>query len=248
MLWNSRPDRRRRRWPLVLLGVLLVLVAVVIASVIYTMQRASTITTATPTGTATASSSTTVDPVPDRPETELTWPDVTWYSVHGAQVPLSPTHGPRTNTGELASGFSHDFQGAVLAAINISIRTSGLAGGETVFEPTIATQTVGEVDQYLAATRENYAEIAARGGAPAPVVIGYRIEPASTVDDVRLRFVGRLTNPADPSLRALMTGSLRVRWSGGDWRLVVPTGAGEQINTIPPGFSAMPGQMLSITG
>ena len=224
-------------------GLVLVLSALAVASVVYVVRLDQDTPAADPT------------PVEDRPSVAPVTPgqvvplsDVTWYSLHGAQLPVSPTHGPRRTTGELASGFSHDPAGAVLAAINIAVRTSGLAGGESVFAPTIADQTTGDVEGYLAATRANYAELAVQNRVPAPVVIGYRIDPASTADDVRVQLLSRVTNPADPTQHALMIGALRVQWISGDWKLTVPTGAGKQVSEVPNGFSAMPGQVLSISG
>ncbi|MEQ0560717.1 hypothetical protein ABJI51_16645 [Amycolatopsis sp. NEAU-NG30] len=233
MSWNDTAPRRR--WPFVLGGVLVLLAGLLVASVVYAGQHDDP-----PPGAA-------AQDAPAEPE-RLSWGSISWVSLNGTQVPLSAEHGPRDNSGGLASGFTHDPQGAVLAAVNIATRTSGLAGGEDVFGPTIARQTTGEVEQYLAATQQTYREALGRGGATAPVVIGYRLAGPNTADDVRIDIVGRLTNSSNPRLRALITGTLRVRWIGGDWRLVVPTGAGRQVKAVPPGFTPMPGQRLALVG
>ncbi|WP_018687089.1 hypothetical protein [Actinokineospora enzanensis] len=211
-----------------LLLLVLVFAGLAIAALVYADSDRESASTPAPTGSP--------------PVSGLEWGEVTWYWVHGAQVPVSRTHGPREN-GDLARGFAHTPQGAVLAAVHISTRTSGMAGGEEVFGPTIRTQTTGDVERYYTAIAGNYQEL--RGGGAAPLIIGYRLDPGSTADDVRLSILARVANPTNPSLTALITGPLHVRWVGDDWKLVVPTGAGEQVKEIPPGFSAMPGQRLA---
>ncbi|MFK0250202.1 hypothetical protein ACIQUM_36335 [Amycolatopsis azurea] len=234
MGWSARAPRRRR-WPLVLAGIVVLVVGLVIASAVYADSHDPARTTA-PTSTGAAPAG-------------LVWQagDVRWFSLQGAMVPLSTAHGPSTNDGVTASGFSHDPHGAVLAAVNILTRSSGLAGDESVFGPAIARQTTGDVSGYLAAIRSVRAELAQRGGAPATTVIGYRLAEVG-VDDVRMDVLSRSTNPANPGQHALITGAARVQWRDGDWRLVVPTGAGRQVDQVPPGFAPMPGQQLTSAG
>ncbi|MDS0140557.1 MULTISPECIES: hypothetical protein [unclassified Amycolatopsis] len=233
MPWNDKAPRRR--WPLVLGGLAVLLVGLLVAALVYVGQHDAPAPAATPQD---------APAVPD----QLEWGPLTWSQLEGTQVPLSAEHGPREHAGPLAEGFTHDLPGAVLAAVNIAARSSGLAGGEEMFRPTIARQTTGEVMQYLAATQDTYREALGRGGAPVPLVIGYRLAGTNTADDVRIDIVGRLTNRTDPRLKALITGTLHVRWIGGDWKLVVPTGAGQQVKAVPPGFHEMPGQRLTLAG
>ncbi|MBE1580488.1 hypothetical protein ACFORH_38925 [Amycolatopsis roodepoortensis] len=238
MSWSSRAPRRRR-WPLVLAGIVVLVVGLVIASAVYADSH-------DPTGTAPSAAPTAPDAAP---AAGLTWPpnDVRWFSLQGTMVPLSLAHGPSTNDGVVASGFTHDPNGAVIAAVNVLTRSSGLAGDETVFGPAIARQTTGDVSGYLASIRGVRAALEQRGGAPATVVVGYRLVEVG-VDDVRMDVLSRATNPARPSQHALITGTARVRWLDGDWRLVVPTGAGRQVDQVPPGFAPMPGQQLTSAG
>ncbi|MEV6832102.1 hypothetical protein [Amycolatopsis sp. NPDC051102] len=234
MPWNDKAPRRR--WPLVLGAAVVLLAGLLIASLVYVGKH-----------DAAPSSSTAVSDAPAVPD-RLDWGSISWIELNGTQVPRSAEYGPRENSGPLASGFTHDPQGAVLAAVNIAARSSGLAGGEEMWRPTIARQTTGDVMQYLAATEETFREALGRGGAPVPVVIGFRLAGANTADDVAFDIVARLTNRSDPRLKALLVGTLHVRWAAGDWRLVVPTGAGRQVKAIPPGFAAMPGQRLTLAG
>ncbi|OLZ43580.1 hypothetical protein BS329_38655 [Amycolatopsis coloradensis] len=219
-----------------LAGIVVLLVGLVIASAVYADSHdpARTVASAAPTAPDAAAAA------------GLVWlpGDVRWFSLQGTMVPLSIAHGPSTNDGVTASGFTHDPHGAVLAAVNILTRSSGLAGDESVYGPAIARQTTGDVSGYLASIRGVRAELAQRGGAPATVVVGYRLVEVG-VDDVRLDVLSRSANPARPSQHALITGTARVRWLEGDWRLVVPTGAGRQVDQVPPGFTPMPGQHLA---
>ena len=57
-----------------------------------------------------------------------TAPAISWSVVGGQPVPTSPAHGPRTTEDGRAVGFSHDAQGAALAAVNIGVQLTSEAG------------------------------------------------------------------------------------------------------------------------
>ena len=96
---------------------------------------------------------------------------LTWVSFHGMQLPVSATAGPRDTRGGLASGFADTPQGALLAAINIGVRTAA-QWGSAIFVPTITRQVTGpDTTALLHAEETAYAQLRAaahvRAGQPA---------------------------------------------------------------------------------
>ena len=51
-----------------------------------------------------------------------------WLGFHGMQLPISAHDGPRDTRGGLASGFTDTPTGALLAAVNIGVRTAAQWG------------------------------------------------------------------------------------------------------------------------
>ena len=86
---------------------------------------------------------------------------LTWFSFHGMRLPLSAAAGPRDTRGGLASGFADTPQGALLAAINIGVRTAA-QWGSAIFVPTITHQVSGPAAPALLHAEETaYAQLRA---------------------------------------------------------------------------------------
>ena len=91
-----------------------------------------------------------------------------WRAVNldGTKVPLSQQAGPRQGPWPLAAGFADTPAGAVLAAVNIAVRTSGQLG-PAIFKTTITEQVTGpDTSALLSAAQKDYAA-AARMNPPA---------------------------------------------------------------------------------
>jgi len=151
-----------------------------------------------------------------------------WRAVNldGTEVPLSQQAGPRQGPWPLAAGFADTPAGAVLAAVNIAVRTSGQLG-PAIFKTTITQQVTGPAaGALLSAARKDYAA-AVRQDPPASTG-----GPAGTANASARAF--RLTSwTAAAGDAQILAGSdngsgpgavvqLQVRWLDGDWRLVAP--------------------------
>jgi len=152
-----------------------------------------------------------------------------WTSFHGIALPVSPQDGPRDTRGGLASGFADTPAGALLAAINIGVRTAA-QWGPAIFGPTIHRQVAGpDAAALLRADQAAYPRLRAaahvRPGQPAGR--GYAAEAAyqfvaytpagATVDVVT-------AGPATDGTTVLAVTRIEVIWQVGDWRLIAPPG------------------------
>jgi hypothetical protein len=177
---------------------------------------------------------------------------LSWVSFHGMQLPVSPTAGPRDTSGGLASGFTDNPRGALLAAINIGVRTAA-QWGPAIFVPTITRQVTGpDASALLEADDAAYgAEIGAAAGAGLSqsagqgyaAEVGYRFlawSPASAVLDVVS------AGPAADGTTVLASTRIQVLWLRGDWRMVAPAGgnwasAATAITSLT-GYTPFPGE------
>ncbi len=169
-------------------------------------------------------------------------------SLYGTEVPLSQQAGPHQGPWPLAARFADTPAGAVLAAVNIAVRTSGQLG-PAIFTTTITRQVTGPgTHALLKAAWTDYAAAAAQHP---PASTG---GPAGTADASARAF--RLTSWTTAAgdvqiLAGADNGSgpgavveLQVRWLNGDWRLVAP-----QTGVFPAaaaradlrGFTPLPG-------
>jgi|SRR5579875_377495 len=152
---------------------------------------------------------------------------LSWVVFHGMRLPVSASDGPRTRSGELASGFADEPRGALLAAINIGVRTAAL-WGPAIYRPTIDRQVTGsDAGALLAADRHDYQALraAARVTAGQPAGRSYAAEmayrfvswtpAAATVDVVS-------AGPGSNGTTVMAVTRLQVLWLRGDWRLVAP--------------------------
>jgi hypothetical protein len=173
-----------------------------------------------------------------------------WYSVSldGTDVPLSRLAGPRHGPWPLAAGFADTPAGAVLAAVNIAVRTSGQLG-PAIFTVTIRRQVTGAGAGALLTAAWN--EYAAAAGQHPPGSVG---GPAGAADASARAF--RLTSwtaaaasvdvaaGADSGAGPEVIVRLQVRWLRGDWRLVAPKSGAFPAGAAPaglPGFTPLPG-------
>jgi hypothetical protein len=177
--------------------------------------------------------------------------DLSWASFHGMQLPASATAGPRDTRGGLASGFTHTPQGALLAAINIGVRTAA-QWGSTIFVPTITHQVTGLAAPTLLHAEETaYAQLRTathtRAGQPAgpgyATEDGYRFAAWSPVAaTLEVLTIG----PAADGTAVLAVTRVQVVWQRGDWRVVAPPG-GNWANSAtaissPIGYTIFPGR------
>jgi hypothetical protein len=132
-------------------------------------------------------------------------------------------------TGGLAWGFADSPRGALVAAVNIGVRTAAL-WGPAIYGPTIARQVTGpDAAALLAADTSDYAQLRAaahvRAGRPAgrgySAQAAYRFAAwapgAATVDIVT-------AGPGSGGSTVLVVTRIEVLWQRGDWRVVAPPG------------------------
>jgi hypothetical protein len=152
-----------------------------------------------------------------------------WTDFHGIQLPESAGVGPRHTRGGLAWGFADIQEGALLAAINIAVRTAAQWGPD-IYRPTIRHQVTGpDAATLLKADAGSYTALraAAHVRSGQPTGRGYAVEAG-------FRFV--VFTPADATVDILTEGPdsggttvrtatrVEVVWLRGDWRVVAPPG------------------------
>lgn len=170
---------------------------------------------------------------------------VRWVSYHGVRLPVSAQAGPRDTAFGLASGFADTPLGALLAAINIGVRTSWELGPD-VFQPTIQQQVTGPFEAaMLSADLDDWGQGAEQvtGTGPDAVEAGYQwagYTPSAATADVVTEGTA-----ADGSTVYAVT-QIQVQWLAGDWRVVAPPG-GDWANDVTQvaslnGYLTFPGQ------
>jgi hypothetical protein len=152
-----------------------------------------------------------------------------WTDFHGIELPISAQDGPRHLRNGLAWGFTDTPNGALLAAVNIVVRTAAM-WGPAIYQPTIRHQVTGPGSAaLLAADVSDYAAMrAAANVRPGqPVGRGYAAEagfrfaaytPAGATVDVVTE------GPGTGGSTVLVATRIEVVWLRGDWRVVAPTG------------------------
>jgi len=154
---------------------------------------------------------------------------LSWTDFHGIALPVSAQDGPRHTRGGLAWGFSGTRRGALLAAVNIAVRTAA-QWGPRIYQPTIHNQVTGpEASALLKADASDYSALraAARVRPGQPAGRGYAAETAyrfiayaaaaATVDIVT-------AGPGSGSGTVLAVTRISLIWLRGDWRVVAPPG------------------------
>jgi hypothetical protein len=176
---------------------------------------------------------------------------LSWVSFHGMQLPVSATAGPRDTSAGLASGFTDTPRGALLAAINIGVRTAA-QWGPAIFEPTITRQVTGpDATALLQDEEAASAQIGAAAGAglSQPAGQGYAAEtgyrflawsPSSAVVDIVS------AGPAAGGTTVLASTRIQVLWLRGDWPVVAPPGGNWASAAIAitslNGYTVFPGE------
>jgi hypothetical protein len=154
---------------------------------------------------------------------------LSWVNFHGIELPVSPHDGPRDTSHGLASGFSDTPRGALLAAINIGVRTAALLG-PAIYSPTISHQVTGlDAAALLAADTSNYKGLRAAVHVQAGQAAGrgYAAEAAYrfvswTPTDATVDVVSE--GPGNNGSTVLAVTRIEVVWQRGDWRVVAPPG------------------------
>ena len=224
--------RRRRRWRR--RRRLAVLLAFITVAAVATQQLARP-HPAGPSQTATAPAASRAlqhahraanPPKARKPSTE---PSITWTDFHGIQLPVSAAAGPRHQHNGLARGFADTSLGAVLAAVNIVVRTAA-QWGPPVYRPTINHQLTGPgAAALLAADNSDYAAMrAAAHVAPGqPTGRGHAAEtayrltiytPAAATADIVTE------GPAGNGTTVIAITRIHLVWQRRDWRVIAPPG------------------------
>jgi hypothetical protein len=153
--------------------------------------------------------------------------DLNWIDFYGIALPVSTRDGPHHTRGGLAWGFSDTPRGALLAAVNIAVRTAA-QWGPAIYEPTIRNQVTGpDASALLQADAGAYAALRAaahvRPGQPAgrgsAVEAAYRFvayAPASATVDIVTE------GPGAAGAAVLTVTRIEVTWLRRDWRVIGP--------------------------
>ena len=174
-----------------------------------------------------------------------------WADFHGIALPTSAQDGPRDTRGGLASGFTDTPSGALLAAVNIAVRTAA-QWGPAIYAPTITRQVTGPDQAALlhnqaAAYEQLQASAHVRQGQP--IGRGYAVEAAYrfaayTAADATVNVV--TAGPGSDGATVLAATRIEVIWHRGDWRVAAPPG-GDWANSATAissltGYTAFPGE------
>ncbi|MBA9002869.1 hypothetical protein [Thermomonospora cellulosilytica] len=166
---------------------------------------------------------------PERSPAPSLEPEIRWADYSGMALPVSPAAGPFHVRDRLASGFARTPQGALLAAVHITVR-SAAQWGPKVFEPTITEQVIGpEQTALLAVARSAYerqreAANVSEGDPLGPghaVIEAYRWL-AYSPDLATVDIVSAGPGPHGTTVRA--STRVQVKWDNGDWRVLAPPG------------------------
>jgi hypothetical protein len=151
-------------------------------------------------------------------------PGFRWFDFYGIDLPVSATAGPHRIHNGLSWGFTDTPLGAVLAAVNITVRTSA-QWGPGIYRPTINHHVIGPAAGILlAADNSDYAALraAARVAPGRPAGRAYAVEAAYRM--ARYTVVVVSEGPASNGTAVLAVTRIHVRWLRGDWRVVAPPG------------------------
>jgi hypothetical protein len=149
-----------------------------------------------------------------------------WTSFHGIALPSSPSAGPHHARNGLAWGFARTPRGALLAAVNIAVRTAAQWGPD-IYQLTITRQITGPArHELLQADASQYAALRAaahvRNGKPAGR--GYAVEAAYrfTTYTHEHATVVIVTEGPGASSTVMAATKVRLTWRRGDWRVIAP--------------------------
>jgi hypothetical protein len=166
---------------------------------------------------------------PGRPRIGAAGTDLRWVDFHGIELPVSAQDGPRQEQRGLVRGFTDTPRGALLAAVNIGVRTAAL-WGPAIYRPTIRHQVTGP-DQGALLTADTSDFAALRAASPVrsgqPAGRGYSAEAgfrfvAYTPADATVDLVTE--GPGAGGANVLVATRVEVVWLYRDWRVVAPPG------------------------
>lgn len=184
------------------------------------------------------------DPTPDTPAApSAAAPDparapeqVRWEQWQGVALPYSAIDGPKS-VNAAATGYTHTPQGAALAAIQHSIRTSLAPDGSWAAVAAAALVSGPGKDAYVLARAQ--VSLSTPDPAMLPTIQGYKITNW-TPDRADLTIYTRYTDSSHAALHH------RVEWVAGDWRLTLPDP--ESASPVVEDISATPADMVTLAG
>lgn len=157
-----------------------------------------------------------------------------WSSWNGILLPTSDSFGPSHTTGNIATGFSHDPDGALIAMMQEQAR---LALSTDQHWSQVAAATAVTAGTAAAPTRRVTAGLLAHTPpAPIPAYAGFRyLSYAPTAATAALA----LQEPDG----TLATTAVTVDWLAGDWKLQLPIGGAPPPAPLPglDGYQPWPG-------
>jgi len=176
---------------------------------------------------------------------------ITWANFHGIALPVSAQAGPHHTRGGLAWGFRDTPRGALLAAVNIGVRTAALWGPAT-YTPTIRWQVTGPGKAALLdADASEYAALRAAANIPPgqPAGRGYAVEAAyrfTAWAPLQAVLVIVTEGPGNGGTTVLAATRIEVLWRAGDWRVAAPSGgdwghAASQVTSLT-GYTTFPSE------
>jgi hypothetical protein len=237
--------RRRRRWRRRLAVLLVALIVAVVAAQHYARSHQAQPDHPAPGRTGHHATSGRHSKAKDRAGSHLHWVD-----FHGIDLPVSAKGGPRHMSDGLARGFADNRMGAVLAAVNIVVRTAAQWGPD-IYRPTITHHVTGPgARALLAADDRDYAALrAAAHVAPGqPAGRGYAVEAAyrlAAYTPVAATTEIVSEGPGSNGGTVLAVTRIQVRWQHGDWRVVAPPGGTWPSSAMTPSsltsYTAFPG-------
>jgi hypothetical protein len=150
---------------------------------------------------------------------------ISWSLYQSVALPSSPTAGPVTFNGDIATGYAHTPVGALIAAANISTRYFlALDSDYRQAAEAMVAPCVGR-DAWIALRAKESHPMADPAGTYAQVA-GFNFLSYSPADSV----VQLATRAADGGLQAVPE---HVVWLSGDWRLVLSPDGGQSTNAQP---------------
>lgn len=190
----------------------------------------------------TATAACTSTPTSDNPTTQTMTVDpgrapaqLRWESWQGIALPYSSIDGPK-DVAAAATGYSHTPQGAALAAIQHSIRTSLASDGSWATVVAKSLVTGPGKDAFVLAR----AQVSIPGPVDSqalPTILGYRITEWNPEHAALVIY----TRYPDSSEAAL---SHQVRWIAGDWKLELPDP--DSATPVVQEISALPADMVTM--
>lgn len=164
-------------------------------------------------------------------------PPASWADYHGVLIPSSPTAGPTRVTGDVAGGFAHTPTGALLAVAQLPVRRILATDWTAVIDASLVPGP--GVAAWQQARPQLGTTITPPDGGWTQLT-GYRFL-AYNPDEAVIQLLKASTDSADYTVSVET-----VRWSGGDWKLVLQADGDDTPNVTsassPAGFTIWRGE------